>query len=299
MKKENSFDRLHYINHFLLLVSEYQIQRVIQILLLWSPEKLSFLSKNGLIYILVSPLNSYQLLTLMENNIPIYYLNENKNFIPWNYCYYESEEPFTIIFINKKKDKLEIEKFKDYESFVKFTMPKYLIMKGHKKSIMSIKLKIKKGGEETPDYFLIEAKYFEKLLILFNFHLPFINNNYDKTEFIFLNIKKSNYFLIKTGKELNESQLNVLDNISYKTFYILEQGYINVETGLILTPLINKEFIIEKIKQYEAFIYKDKEEISSIFLSAEQRYFKKIDELTDYFTLIYDNELDKFLMNHE
>ncbi len=292
--RDNSFEKLQYLNYFLIMVSEYKIKETLSLLFLWNPTKLSLWEKDKVNYILITPLNSFQILTLMEKNIPIYYLNENKNFIPWNFSCREKEEPFTIIFPDGRKFIIDLDKFQDYESIIKFKFPKTEIKKAKGKEIITLDIRLIDSDTLSPSLFLLNKNEYKNLIKILNLNFPW-DKSYEKYEFLYFSVDEDEYFIIKADKDSFEDLNDKIKSISIKSFYHLYPDFFYVEEGKIPSPLFDFGVLKQKYFGYKIFLFEENGKTKSFFFSIEDSVFISSGELPNYFPNVFEKELKEFL----
>ena len=294
LSKENTFERLEKINHFLLMSTDYKINEVLSLLFLWKPVKLSFFKKDRLNYILVSPLNSYQIISLMEKNIPIYYMDESKIFIPWNHKFRGREKPFTIIFPDGKKDTIDIDSFLDFEKIVNFKVPKIEVEKKKSFEELEVGVELKDDNSPFPKYFMIKANKLYELIKAIKFDMPWYDY-YKKYSFLVFEMKSERYILIEAERD-SESEINErLLRLSFKAFYPFYEGYLNLEYGKTISPLLPFEILNEKYPDYELFLFQEEGKPQTLFFYPEKKVFYSFDKISSLVSIVYSEKIRSFL----
>jgi len=288
---ENSFKRLSK-KPLILLEAKNDIEEILKLIFLWFPNKVALLKENEKTLILVSGLNTYQIMQLFAKEVSIYYLNDNKNFIPWDYFYYKKEIPFTLLDISGKKRLITIDKFTDYTEHINVNIDKVRLKEDGLLEEIDLEIALIEGEYKEPEFLLFHLEYYNELIKILRLNVPKGNNDKLKEidlSFEYIKIGNERFILIKRGDISKKNKIiDILASKSFCNYYNYHKKNIFVENGKKITPDIPERMIIRNFDYTSMYFLSSLKNITTVFTLNDQNLnFLPINKLGDLTTKIH------------
>ncbi len=294
--KENSFKRLAN-KPFMLLDVKTEVEDVLKIILLWPPGRVELLQEQTKTLIFVSELNSFQMMQFISKNIKIYYLNENRNFIPWDHFCREKAPPFTIIYKSGKNSLIQVDKFINYTELINIKIGSYPVVKEGLNNPIELDLDLMDCDLKDPVFFLFSVGEYDELIRIFKLNLVSQSNNLSEKEFEykFIEMAKEKYILIKKNTSYNKEIIDRLAARSLFNYYQFYKDIIYVENGKRITPHLPEKLIMKNFDYDKVYFFSSQIHNTAVFtLSDTEMEFQPIIELGKLMTAIYSKRIKYF-----